>query len=38
MNSETTQKKNVWGIIVQAIIALLTALSGIFTGCQLAVG
>lgn len=30
------EKKNVWGIIIQVLIAALTALSGVFAGCALA--
>lgn len=31
------EKKNVWGILIQVLIAALTALSGVFAGCSLAV-
>lgn len=33
----TDKKQRILGIIVQALIAVLTALSGVFTGCSLAV-
>ena len=28
--------KNVWNILIQVLIAALTALSGVFAGCSLA--
>ena len=31
-----TSPKNRWGIVFQALIAVLTALSGFFAGCQVA--
>lgn len=30
----TTSKKNTWNVIIQVLIAALTALSGLFAGCQ----
>ena len=27
-------KRNPWGLAIQALIAILTALAGVFTGCQ----
>lgn len=32
----TTEKKNVWGILIQVLIAALTALTGVLTGCNMA--
>lgn len=29
------KQKSTWGIILQALIAVLTALSGVFVGCSL---
>lgn len=29
------KKQRIWGIVVQALIAVLTALSGVFTGCAI---
>ncbi len=28
-------KRNPWGIVIQVVIAALTALAGVFTGCQM---
>lgn len=30
------ERKNVWSIVIQVLIAALTALSGVFAGCSLA--
>lgn len=30
------ERKNVWSIVIQVLIATLTALSGVFAGCSLA--
>lgn len=32
----TTDRRNVWNILIQVLIAALTALTGVFAGCQLA--
>ncbi len=32
----TPEKRNVWNFVIQAIVAVLTALSGVFAGCSLA--
>lgn len=29
------ERKNVWSIVIQVLIAALTALSGVFAGCSL---
>lgn len=34
--TESGSKKNVWSIIIQVIIAALTALTGVMAGCQIA--
>lgn len=30
------ERKNVWSIVIQVLIAALTSLSGVFAGCSLA--
>lgn len=30
----STSKKSTWNVIIQVLIAALTALSGLFAGCQ----
>ncbi|MCI6644160.1 MAG: smalltalk protein [Alloprevotella sp.] len=34
--NQSEKRSRLWGFIIQAIIAALTALSGVFTGCSLA--
>lgn len=34
--NKTEKRSRLWGFIIQALIAALTALSGVFTGCALA--
>ncbi len=29
------EKQKSWGLVIQALIAILTALSGVLAGCQL---
>lgn len=32
---EKEKKNRLWGLLLQALIAALTALSGVFTGCAM---
>ncbi len=33
----SAEKRNIWNFVIQAIVAMLTALSGVFAACQTAV-
>lgn len=36
MNNNSEKRQKTISIVIQALIALLTALSGVFAGCQMA--